>query len=134
MKVAWLTPGSGDRFFCQNCHRDFALARALGRKGVQVAIVPLYLPLDVRSLEGLTCAPLQFGALRVYLEQRCPPLARRCPWLLRMLDRPALLRVAARRAGTASAANLADLTLSMLRGEDGRQAAELDRLIEWLQG
>jgi glycosyltransferase involved in cell wall biosynthesis len=43
------------------------------------------------------------------------------------------LRWAAGRAARTQAAELGDLTLSMLRGEEGHQVAELDTLISWLK-
>jgi len=43
-----------------------------------------------------------------------------------------VLRLAARLSGATSAAGLEELTLSMLRGEEGRQADELQRVAEWV--
>jgi len=54
-------------------------------------------------------------------------------WLNRVLRSPALLRQVARLAGLTSPRDLGESTLSMLRGESGHQAHELDRLIQWLQ-
>jgi glycosyltransferase involved in cell wall biosynthesis len=44
-----------------------------------------------------------------------------------------LLRLASGAAGKTRAADLGQLTLSMLRGEEGNQARELDDLIGWLR-
>jgi glycosyltransferase involved in cell wall biosynthesis len=44
-----------------------------------------------------------------------------------------LLKLAAGAAGKTRAADLGELTISMLRGEEGRQARELDELIGWLR-
>jgi glycosyltransferase involved in cell wall biosynthesis len=44
-----------------------------------------------------------------------------------------LLRWAAGRAASTRAAEVGEMLLSMLRGEEGRQARELDELIEWLK-
>jgi glycosyltransferase involved in cell wall biosynthesis len=43
------------------------------------------------------------------------------------------LRWAAGKAAKTRAADLGDLTLSMLRGEEGNQARELDELVAWLR-
>ena len=51
----------------------------------------------------------------------------------RLLDRPALLRKAASGDHMTTAAELGALTLSMLRGEEGAQQAELEQLVQWLQ-
>jgi glycosyltransferase involved in cell wall biosynthesis len=43
-----------------------------------------------------------------------------------------VLKLAARRAGATQARGLEELTLSVLRGEEGQQARELDDLVAWL--
>ena len=59
---------------------------------------------------------------------------RRLPsWVTRPLDRPGLLRWAADRFGGATEArDLGALTLSVLRGEEGRQRRQLQELCRWL--
>ncbi|MCX7819603.1 MAG: glycosyltransferase family 4 protein [Kiritimatiellae bacterium] len=133
MKVAIVTAGSGGRFYCQNCHRDLALARALRAAGVDVVIVPLYFPISLGSGEVARSAPLQFGAIRVAVEQWFPGFARRWPRIARWLDAPWGLRLAAAHAGAVNPRRLGPMTLSMLRGESGRQAAELERLVSWFR-
>ena len=54
-------------------------------------------------------------------------------WLDRALSSPSLLGFVARFAGMTSAKDLGESTVSMLRGENGCQAGELDRLVEWLR-
>lgn len=131
MRIVSIIPGSGGAFYCQNCQRDLALAEALRRQGHDVLIVPLYLPLEagVRA----TVRPF-YGAVGLYLRHVYPHLGRLLPagfW--RALDAHPVLRLAARYAGSTRADGLSDLTLSMLRGEAGRQAEELDRLVAWLR-
>lgn len=133
MRMLQITPGSGGGFYCQNCLRDLDLLAALRRAGVDVLLVPLYLPLSAGAAPE-SRAPVFFGAVGLYLRHRLPRLGRLLPerWW-RALDARPLLRFAARRAGSTSATGLGDLTLSMLRGEAGGQAAELERLITWLR-
>ena len=50
-----------------------------------------------------------------------------------MFDSQRLLGWAASKAGMTSSADLADTTISMLNGEEGRQIKELERLVEWLE-
>ncbi len=133
MKIAIVTAGSGGQFYCQNCHRDLALARALRAAGADAVMVPLYFPVTDPTAAAVRQAPLQFGAIRIALEQWAPDFARRWPRLAAWLDAPAGLQLAARRAGRVDPRRLGPMTLSMLRGETGRQAAELDRLIEWFR-
>ncbi len=132
MKIAYLMPGAGGSFYCENCLRDAALIRAVSRLGHDPLLVPLYLPLKIDEPTSIPAAPVFFGGINVYLEQKSA-LWRRLPrGLTRWLDAPWLLRWAAKRAGMTRARDLADTTLSMLRGEHGHQARELDRLTQWL--
>ena len=132
MKIAQITPGSGNTFYCENCLRDAGLARALRTLGHDAMVVPLYLPLSVDRPDGLTDVPVFFGGVNVYLQQKFGLFRRTPRWLDRLFDSPRLLRWAAGRAGMTSPEDLAETTLSMLRGEHGRQAKELDRLVAFL--
>jgi glycosyltransferase involved in cell wall biosynthesis len=132
MRVVHIVPGSGGDFYCQNCMRDGALVRALGRLGHDVVLAPMYLPLFTDSAPDGRRPPVFYGAVRVYLGEKMS-LVRHLPqWAARMLDAAPILRFAARRAGSTTAAGLEELTLSVLRGEDGKQARELDELVSWL--
>ena len=57
------------------------------------------------------------------------PLRRMPLWFQHFLDSPAVLDFAARRAGSTRAEGLEEMTLSMLRGEEGNQSEELDQLV-----
>ena len=83
---------------------------------------------DSGSSEG---SPLFFGGINVYLQQKSALFRHTPPWSY-SLDSPALLRQAGRKAGMTDPRELGEMTLSMLQGEDGRQAKELDKLIAWL--
>ncbi|MHC4098019.1 MAG: glycosyltransferase family 4 protein, partial [Planctomycetota bacterium] len=67
-----------------------------------------------------------------YLQQKSAFFRKTPRWLDRIFDSPKLLGWLARKAKMTSASDLAETTISMLRGEDGRQVKELNRLIEWL--
>jgi len=127
-----LTPGAG-AMYCGGCLRDNALVAALRRMGHQVTMVPLYLPLTLDEYDQSAGTPVFFGGLNVYLEQKSA-LFRNAPgWLHDFLSSPRLLKWAAGKAAKTRAADLGELTLSMLRGEAGNQARELDDLIAWLR-
>lgn len=131
MRIALITPGSGDHFYCENCRRDLDTVQALARQGHDAVQVPLYLPIAAAPAAG--APPVFYGAVNVYLEQFLPGyrhLPR--PWR-RWLDALPVLRWAAARAGATRTGGLEGLTLSVLRGEDGRQADELARLVDWLR-
>jgi glycosyltransferase involved in cell wall biosynthesis len=117
--------------YCGNCFRDNALVAALRRQGHDTLMVPLYLPLTLD--EAVTAnTPTFFGGINVYLDQILP-FHRRLPhWFRHWFDAPALLKLASGRAAKTRAEDVGALTLSMLRGEDGNQARELDELVDWL--
>ncbi len=132
MKIIQLTPGSGGSFYCENCLRDNELVRAQRGLGHDTLMVPLYLPILGEDYDPAQGTPVFFGGINVYLQQKSA-LFRWAPrWFDRLLDSRWLLRWAARKAGMTRAADLGSTTISMLRGEHGRQAKELDKLVEWL--
>lgn len=134
MRIIKIMPGSGGTFYCENCIRDQAIVRTLMQAGHDVTVVPLYLPVMEEAHDLAGASPIFFGAVRTYLSQFSKTLAHRPQsWLARWLDRPAMLNVAAKRAGSTDAAGLEALTISMLQGENGRQREELARLVDWLQ-
>jgi len=113
--------------------RDAALVKALQRMGHEVLMVPMYLPLFGDDTDAHE-VPVFFGAVNLYLKEKLPAYRHAPRWLQRMLDSGPVLKWAARRAGSTRATGLEDLTLSMLRGESGRQARELSQLVDWLKG
>jgi glycosyltransferase involved in cell wall biosynthesis len=130
MNIALLTAGAGG-MYCGSCLQGNTLAAALRRAGENAALVPLYTPLRTDE-HDVSAARVAFGGINVFLQQRSA-LFRHTPWFVdRLLDRPALLRWAARRGGRTRPERLGELTVSMLRGEEGRQRKELDKLIAWL--
>jgi glycosyltransferase involved in cell wall biosynthesis len=132
MRIIQITPSAGDSFYCENCLRDAALAKAIIKLGHEVIIVPLYLPLT--GEQGVTedVSPIFFGGLNVYLQQKIAFFRRTPRWLDRMFDSPRLLRWVGGLAGMTSARDLGETTISMLRGEEGRQIKELHRFVDWL--
>jgi glycosyltransferase involved in cell wall biosynthesis len=133
MRIVQICPSSGDSFYCENCLRDAAVVKALRKLGHDVLMVPLYLPLTADKAEPLSNAPLFFGGINVYLQQKLALFRRTPRWIDRWFDSRRLLEWAGRKAGMTSARDLAETTISMLEGEDGRQAKELDRFVDWLR-
>lgn len=136
-----MVPGSGDAFYCENCLRDAAVAEPLRLLGHTAVTVPLYLPSGAsRPGAARTAAagtgetpPVFFGAVRLYLRHRSRLFSHAPAWMGRILDSEALLRLAARRAGSTRSAGLEEMTLSLLEGESGSEAAEVERLAVWLR-
>ena len=131
MRLIHLTAGTGS-FFCGTCLRDHALVKALRRLGHDALIVPLYLPLVLDDSGGPEESPLFFGGINVYLQQKSAFFRHTPRWLDDLLDSPALLRQAGRRAGMTNPSELGEMTFSMIEGERGRQAKELNKLVAWL--
>src|SRR5215813_5480908 len=119
--------------FCGNCLRDNALVTALRRQGHQVLMIPLYLPLTLDEEDQSADTPIFFSGINVYLEQKSAWFRRAPHWVHQLLSSNSLLNWAARWAGKTRADELGPLTLSMLRGEAGNQARELEELIGWLK-
>ncbi len=132
MKIAYIVPGSGDTFYCQNCMRDGELFREFRKHDHDVTVVPMYLPLFAIGEDVTKDIPVFFSAVEMYLKHRYPFLKHMPQWLCRILKTENVLRQAAQREGSVKASGLASMTISMLRGESGGQAEELEHLVEWL--
>lgn len=119
--------------YCGNCFRDNALVQALRQAGHTATMVPLYLPFTLDDKDTSAGMPVFFGGITVYLQEKSN-LFRSAPnWLRDVLALPGLLRAIGRFAAKTRPENLGTLTISMLRGEEGNQARELDELIRWLK-
>ena len=132
MRIAIIAPGTGLPYYCENCMRDGSISRALSHRGHEVINASLYLPPPEGSGASKNRLPVFYGAINLYLRHRFPTLRRLPGWMKRALDSEALLKMAGVMQGASDAAGLETLTLSMLKGEEGGQAAELDRLVHWL--
>lgn len=132
MKIVYVTPGSGGTFYCQNCFRDSSLLKALYELGHDVIKAPMYLPANLDNNEDVTGSPVFFGAINIYLKEKLPFYRHAPEWLERIFDSHALLQLAAKKSGSTRASGLEEMTISMLLGEKGRQASELDHLINYL--
>lgn len=131
MRIAYVSAGAAN-MYCGSCLHDNSLVAALQRLGHDAVLVPAYTPLRTDE-PGVGIDRVFFGALNVYLKQVVPPLRRGSAVLERLLDRPGLLALAARLGSSTDPGRLGELTLSILRGEQGHQAGELDKLAGWLR-
>ena len=119
--------------YCGGCLRDNALVAGLRKLGHEVLMVPLYLPLTLDEEDQSAGTPIFFGGINVYLEQKAALFRGAPAWLHDLFASRPLLQWAAGKAAKTRAADLGELTLSMLRGEAGNQARELEKLIAWLK-
>ncbi|MBI4476753.1 MAG: glycosyltransferase family 4 protein [Acidobacteria bacterium] len=131
MRILSITAGAAG-MYCGSCSRDNAFARELLDRGHDVQLLPVYTP--IRTDEPSVSQPrVFFGGVSVYLQQHVP-FFRRSPWILdRLWDAPALIRLVSKRAISTDPGKLGDLTVSVLRGEDGHQRKEIDKLLHWLR-
>jgi glycosyltransferase involved in cell wall biosynthesis len=132
MKIIQITPGSGDNFYCENCLRDQALLRTLFSQGHKIMMVPLYLPIRLDSSEMAIDAPIFYGGINVYLQQKLGLFRKTPRWLDSLFDNRSLLSKISKKAGMTSSKDLGETTISMLKGENGNQVKELERLIDWI--
>jgi glycosyltransferase involved in cell wall biosynthesis len=119
--------------YCGNCFRDNALVAALRRLGHQTLMVPLYLPMTVDEDDQSAATPIFFSGIGVYLEQKSAFFRKAPRWFHQLLRSRRMLGWVAGRAASTRASEVADIALSMLQGEDGRQARELNELVNWLK-
>ncbi|MCX7871873.1 MAG: glycosyltransferase family 4 protein [Verrucomicrobiae bacterium] len=133
MKVLFLTPGAG-RMYCGGCLHDHALVSALQSLGHDTLMIPLYLPPQLEDSSSQVNTPIFFNGVNVYLDQRLQ-FYRNAPRFLRKIIGSNLTAKLASFIPTSTEASeeTAYIALSMLRGEDGNQARDLDELIDWLK-
>jgi glycosyltransferase involved in cell wall biosynthesis len=130
MKILFIVPGSGDPFYCGNCFRDNQQANALRRRGHDVVVMPLYLPLRDPSFRADT--PLFFPAVSLYLSQKYFPGRPPARWVESLLNSDFALRLAASFSGSTSARGMEELTLAMITGEDEVFRRQVHALVEWI--
>ena len=133
MKVTFLTAGTGS-YHCGACMRDNTLAAALYEDGHEVALLPMYLPmeLDEESPPQVGKAPIFFGGINVYLQNKFAFFRHTPRWIDAAFNGARLLRKAARRSHMTSPREQGEMCLAMLRVEQSRLTKELEKLIEWL--
>ena len=119
--------------YCGNCFRDNALVAEWRKMGHDAVMASLYLPMTLDEEDQSAGAPVFFGGINVYLEQIFPLFGKAPDWLRSWLASPGLLKWAGGRAAKTRADQLGDLTLSMIQGELGNQARDLDELVSWLK-
>lgn len=133
MKIVQIIPGSGGSFYCGNCLRDDKFYESLKRLGHDVIKIPMYLPLFANDQPEMKEVPVFYGAVSLYLKQQFP-LFRKFPKAFdRLMNSAPMLRMAAKQSGSTDAGGLEDMTISMLKGEEGNQSAELEEMVSWIE-
>ncbi|MDA8745884.1 glycosyltransferase family 4 protein [Rubripirellula amarantea] len=130
MRIAYIAAGAAG-MYCGSCLHDNTLARALMDLGEDVLLVPTYTPIRTDEVD-VSQSRVFYGGINVYLQQKVPLFRHTPRWLDWLLDHPRLLNWATRGGPSIDPAKLGDMTVSMLRGEEGHQRKELDKLVDWL--
>lgn len=121
--------------YCGNCLRDHAVAVAMRNLGEEFTLVPTYTPLltDLEQGEEVHSGRVFFNGVSAFLQQHIPYLRKPRPVLDRMMSSRPLEKILSRLPLGTDAAGLGALTQSMLQGEEGNQAREIEGLLEWLR-
>lgn len=128
--IAIVTAGAGG-MFCGSCLNDNTLASALTRQGVDVQLIPTYTPIRTDDRD-MSIDRVFFGGINVFLEQKSRLWGYVPRPVRKVLDHPQLIRwLTAGRIKT-NAKLLGPLTISMLRGEAGRQRSDVAQIVNWL--
>src|SRR5688572_30688249 len=132
LKIAYLTAGAAG-MICGSCLHDNTLARALIALGHDVQLIPLYTPIRTDEPD-VSQSRIFYGGINMYLQQKSALFRWLPKWLDRWLDQPWLINWASGKSVKIDPQQVADLTLSILRGTEGFQRKEVQRLAEWLTG
>lgn len=133
MKIAYLVPGSGDSFYCGNCHRDRLYVSSIKELGdTEITAVPLYLPPIGADFGDEFESPVFFGAVSMFLRERVKMFEHLPSFMDKVFDAPPLLRFAAKKAGATRPEGFEETTLNMICGNDQSRVKEISRLSKHL--
>jgi len=118
--------------YCGSCLRDNALATELIARGHEVLLLPVYTP-TLTDEPNVSQDKIVLGGISVYLEQYVPFFRKTPGWLDGLWDSTLILNLASRGSISTNPKMLGEMTVSVLKGEDGFQRKEIRKLIEWLK-
>lgn len=133
MKIIYIASGAAN-MYCGSCMHDNALAAAMKAAGEDVSLFPLYTPMRLDE-ESVGERRIFYGGIKAYLMQRYPRPFFGRELLFQVAGSQALLRLMPHfDIGSAvdPVAN-AELTISMLKGENGNQRELLRELVQWIK-
>ena len=131
MRILYLTGGAG-RMYCGSCLRDNAMATELLARGHDVMLLPVYTP-TFTDEPNVSRDHVVLGGISAYLEQYVPLFRKTPHWLDRLWDSKLALDLASRRSISTNPKMLGEMTVSVLKGEDGFQRKEIEKLVDWLK-
>lgn len=116
--------------YCGSCLRDNAMATELMARGHDVLLLPVYTP-TFTDEPNVSRDHVVLGGISAYLEQYVPFFRKTPRWLDRLWDSKTVLSLASRRSISTNPKMLGEMTVSVLKGENGFQSKEIDKFIEW---
>jgi glycosyltransferase involved in cell wall biosynthesis len=131
VRILYLTGGAG-RMYCGSCLRDNAMATELMARGHDVLLLPVYTP-TFTDEPNVSRDHVVLGGISSYLEQYVPFFRKTPRWLDRLWDSKTVLSLASRKSISTNPKMLGEMTVSVLKGEDGFQRKEIEKLIDWLK-
>ena len=131
MRIASITAGAGG-MYCGSCMRDNTLATALIAMGHEALLLPTYTPITTDEA-NVSSGRVFLGGVNVYLQQKS--------WLFRVAPKfvdaifnaRGLLKWAGGFVGSTDYSKLGPMTISLLRGKDGKQKKEIAKLVDWFE-
>jgi glycosyltransferase involved in cell wall biosynthesis len=118
--------------YCGSCLRDNAMATELLARGHDVMLLPVYTP-TFTDEPNVSDDHVVLGGISAYLEQYVPVFRNTPGWLDRLWDSKAVLSLASRHSISTNPQMLGEMTVSVLKGENGFQRKEIEKLIGWLK-
>jgi glycosyltransferase involved in cell wall biosynthesis len=118
--------------YCGSCLRDNAMATELMARGHDVLLLPVYTP-TFTDEPNVSKDHVVLGGISAYLEQYVPFFRKTPAWLDRLWDSKSVLSLASRKSISTNPKMLGEMTVSVLKGEDGFQRKEIHKLIDWVR-
>ena len=118
--------------YCGSCLRDNSMATELIARGHDVLLLPVYTP-TFTDEPNVSKDHVVLGGISAYLEQYVPLFRKTPRWLDRLWDSKTVLSLASRRSLSTNPKMLGEMTVSVLRGEDGFQRKEIDKFVDWVK-
>jgi glycosyltransferase involved in cell wall biosynthesis len=118
--------------YCGSCLRDNAMATELLARGHDVLLLPVYTP-TFTDEPNVSRDHVVLGGISAYLEQYVPFFRKTPRWLDRLWDSTAVLSLASRKSLSTNPKMLGEMTVSVLKGEEGFQRKEIHKLLDWLK-
>lgn len=118
--------------YCGSCLRDNAMATELLARGHDALLLPVYTP-TFTDEPNVSRDHVVLGGISAYLEQYVPFFRNTPSWLDRIWDSKLALNLASRKSISTNPKMLGEMTVSVLKGEDGFQRKEIHKMIEFVK-